>query len=659
MRFSPYVLLRKPIYTLSHLDVFAIASAADATEEEIEAKRKHFLSLIQSEYLTLSLPFSSKVLYQALPHYEFHATVSIRKKEKQTERAITKYLFRMALNPSPLAAFAGSQFVDWEQNVLAPQSKYALSLALAQRKEFFDLCYCDVGLQGIMHYRLNPSLRRTEEGGFSYLHREAGVDSVVQLEKDATFESMYEDLRLEEFTFGQFVEKSDYDVNDFLESQLISPSYPIYTDLQIVNEILASIKERYKIAFNLEELEGQNFDQLDDKQVIAIQNSWIQRLESYANKLGVKLNDKVYSERVFYLNSAISDADVPKINREEMAKEAAQLVHLINSCERPKDALKLNWSSIFLKSLYMESSYQLNELVLEKPSEDVLLLQMNQAADTSLMSTMGIMLRHGDHEKPELINVTTGYAKFFAPALNLATAETQEGIKNWVLDTDKDRAILKDESIHNKNKAHNYLKELDAFGLDFHSPIEERVKVDIKKNKVQIENSDRSIELVNLGIEQVNSRSNAYQNLHFSEKQLPNIPQFVKALQEANTYSIDETVRCQPRVETKQFLLGHKKWIISFKSAFPEFDAVLHSSIIKLNTWRKKYTLPRVVTYSIDGGKSNYHDFHNPWSVDNFVRALKKMEKHCIFSELGLKEEIKGKRLCESYFEVDYQADLK
>lgn len=117
MDFSPYVLLRLPTYDLTHLDVFALnLEDYNSIEEAMEDKRKHFLSFINAQDLLLSLPFSSKMVYQAIPHYEFHAAVKIRKKEKQTERALMKYLSRMSLNPSPLAAFAKSQFVDWDWN---------------------------------------------------------------------------------------------------------------------------------------------------------------------------------------------------------------------------------------------------------------------------------------------------------------------------------------------------------------------------------------------------------------------------------------------------------------------------------------------------------------------------------------------------------------
>jgi len=206
MQFSPLILVRQPIYTLAHLDAFALDMAKkEPTEDDIEALRVKFLSLIHSKHLLLSLPFSSKSVYNAIAHYEFHAAVKIRKKEKQSERAFMKYLMRMVLNPSPLANFSGSQFCDWTGHSFPPKAKFRIDLALAQRKEFFDLCYCDQGLQDIMRHRLNPSLR-FEGDGFAYIHKDADDENVVRIETSPDFEKLYNTLKNLNLTKSLFLQ---------------------------------------------------------------------------------------------------------------------------------------------------------------------------------------------------------------------------------------------------------------------------------------------------------------------------------------------------------------------------------------------------------------------------------------------------------------------
>ena len=56
--------------------------------------------------------------------------------------------------------------------------------------------------------------------------------------------------------------------------------------------------------------------------------------------------------------------------------------------------------------------------------------------------------------------------------------------------------------------------------------------------------------------------------------------------------------------------------------------------------------------YSIDEGKSFFLDFLNPWSVDSFLKLIRKMESNCCLEEMGFGEKIKGEQVLECYFEV-------
>ena len=362
MRFSPYLLLRHPTYALTHLDAFSIDLSKDINFEELEAeKRKVFLSFIQSKDLLLSLPFSSKTFYQSLSHYEFQAAVKIRKKEKHTERALTKYLLRMALNPSPLAAFAKSQFVDWEYNTQAAPEKYSLNLSLVQRKEFFDLCYCDVALQGTMRYRMNPSLSATDSA-FTYLFFEDGEASQVQIEKDAQFEACIQELDKRDFTFEEFSEATSYDVNDFLEAQLIIPSYPAYKDIERLKEILHSVNERHSLSFELSDIIGKKSLTLDDTQALELQKHWTQQIQKFAKSLAVGLDHKAYSERLYYLNT-YSDTSIkkPEFDKAILSVDILKLASLLESCTLPIEHTKISKETIYDVATFSEVNYDLDK----------------------------------------------------------------------------------------------------------------------------------------------------------------------------------------------------------------------------------------------------------------------------------------------------------
>ena len=653
MHFSPLVLLRQPIYTLSHLEAFALDLAAkEATDEDIEALRAKFLSLIQSKHLLLSLPFSSKAVYSAIAHYEFHASVKIRKKEKQSERAFMKYLHRMALNCSPLADFSGSQFCDWEGQAIAPGANFRIDLALSQRKEFFDLCYCDQGLQSLMRHRLNPSLRLIGDG-FEYIHIGEDGENAVQIETSLEFEKLYQTLKTTDFTFAEFVKQSEFDVNDFLEAQLITPSYPHYSDSNIVTEIIESINKRFKIGFTIAELAGKPFEKLDDKEVILMQTAWVNKINAYANTLNVSLNEKVYSERVFYLNSALKNCTKPSFDKDLISEELLDLVALIQSVQLEQEGRHI------IKDLNQEEDYPATQYAYEKvklnPIADsaYLELQFNTPASSASHRSdpIGVMLQHTNGEKPNLVNITTAYGKFFAPALPLANKEVKELTKVWVGECSENRVALKDSSIHSKNKSHAFLRELDNFGLDFHSPISDRARLNLVDGQLQEESGSEEVEIVNLGIEELESRSPLLRNMQRTTTNLPRIPEFMYGLQESRMRQLDNGILYKPRIESEHMILALQSWTIAEVAHFPERSSDLSPDMMMLNDWRQNYKMPRIVSFSFDDKKSNYLDFHNPWSVDIFLRSIKNMEAKCTIKELGIPEKIKGIQLVETYFE--------
>lgn len=653
MDFSPYVLLRLPTYDLTHLDVFALnVEDYNSIEEAMEDKRKHFLSFINAQDLLLSLPFSSKMVYQAIPHYEFHAAVKIRKKEKQTERALMKYLSRMSLNPSPLAAFAKSQFVDWDWNTKEPSNKFSLSLSLTQRKEFFDLCYCDIGLQKYMRYRLNPSLRKQAQE-FTYLHIEGDQENRIVLEFDQQFEDMFNLLKKTDFTLEQFVEKTDYNVNDFLEAQLIVPSYPIYTDHDFVVSILQDINERLDLSFKVEDVIGFRKDVLTDQEAIAHQKHWESQISVYAKKLEVHLDHKLYSERIYYLNAYSEEAiEKPSFDKELVSQEVLSLVALANEISNQEKILPLSWDTVFNLPNYTEPSFDVSDLSITQNSEFVLHLNLDRQETITNCNSLGIMLRFSDAELPSLVNVSTPYGKFFAPAIELAAESVNNDLKQWVNQSAQNIINLKDASLHNKNRAHGFIPELNNFGLDFHTPIEDRISLDFNESgNIVNDDTKEIVSLVNLGIENYNTRSAFYQNVYRHTARLPNFPVLIEAIQNDNMVKMDEHVRSAPRINSNYLILAYRKWFCS-KETFTFFQDTKNTHLDRLNEWRKQYQIPRIVEYSIDHGKSFFLDFLNPWSVDSFLKLIRKMEETCTLVDMGCQEKIKGNRLYEAYYEI-------
>lgn len=653
MQFSPYVLLRHPSYDLLRLNVFSVPSEEYTdVEDAMESRRNYFLSFIKSKDLLLSLPFSSKTVYQAIPHYEFHAAVKIRKKEKQTERALMKYLSRMSLNSSPLAAFAKSQFVDWNWIAAKPYKKYELSLSLIQRKEFFDLCYCDIGLQGFMRYRLNPSLQQHAQG-FVYIHRNGEEESRVELDSDEQFKEMFTALKKKDFTFEQFVSQTDYDVNEFLEAQLIVPSYPIYSEHTIIEALIKNINDRHNLAFKSEDILGMYKDEFTDLEIIAQQKHWESQLIAFAKKLSVGLDHKLYSERMYYLNTYSKETiKNPSFDKEAVSEEVLRLVTIADQVSKNESFTPLNWDNVFEPQNKGKARLDLSLLSLKQKSDFEIELLLDSIAGTQKYSSFGIMLRFSEGNKARLINVSTPYGKFFAPALGLANDAVKSEISQWVNETAKDSCNLKDGSLHNKNRAHGFLPEWNNFGLDFQTPIEQRISLDFLDNGSLVNEETRQpLSAVNLGIEDYTSRSTMYQNLIRHSSSLPNLPVLVSAIQDKHSEKIDEHVSSSPKLITEHFILAYRKWS-AVKSAFESFLGAKQIPLDQLNKWRKKYQMPRIVEYSIDKGKPFFLDFSNPWSVNSFLKLIKKMETNCAFDDLGLEEEINESRVYEAYYEV-------
>ncbi len=653
MQFSPYLLLRHPTYNLTHLDVFSILPDEFHTlEKAVEERRKHFLKFITSRDLLLSLPFSSRMVYQAIPHYEFHAAVKIRKKERQTERALMKYLARMSLNPSPLAAFAKSQFVDWQWNRLNPHTTYALSLSLTQRKEFFDLCYCDSGLQKYMKYRLNPSLRRTTND-FIYLHKNEAEESKVEIESDPEFEAMFLALKGKEFTFAQFAQLTNYAVNDFLEAQLIVPSYPIYAAQEFITVLIEEINSRHNLSFKLEDIVGICSDKMSDKDAIIQQKHWDTQIKAYANSLEVALDHKLYAERMYYLNTYSQEQfSQPSFDRKLLSREVLEVLQLADSAISREETSSLQWDTMYEASAPLRHNFDLSKIVIEQKSEGEIQLSIPSIKELKKYQSFGIMLSFSNQERPRLINVSTPYGKFFSPALELASDEVMNKLKQWIQNTAKNVVSLKDDSLHNKNKANEFVAELNSFGLDYQTPIEDRVFLDIHENgDIVNQDTKEPASLVNLGIEDFSNRSSLYQNLFKHSDQLPNIPELVSAIQNKYRIIINEAVSFVPRLSTKHLILGSQKWKAT-KEAFELFQNPKDIPLEQLNRWREQIGIPRIVECSVDEGRSFFIDFYNPWLVDSFLKLIRKMDSTCTFSELGIGDEHNKHRIFEAYFEV-------
>jgi len=651
MKFSPVVLLRQPVYTLDHLETFSFdLSKSKPNEDDIERLRQHFLTFIQSKHLLRSLPFSSKTLYQALPHYEFHAAVKIRKKEKQNERALIRYLMRMALNPSPLADFARTQFYNWDGAPFSSKAKFSIELALNQRKEFLDLCYCDVGLQSVMRHRLNPSLRK-EESTYSYIYQEEEEKSLVKLEYDEEFDKMFLALQKVDFTFSEFVNAYDYDVNELLDAQLITPSYPVYTDKDILQEIINSVNEKFALDFNIEEFEGKTRNDLSDKDALSMQAAWTKKLNAYADHLEVKLNDKIYPERVFYLNSANENDCLPEFEKSIISTELVSLLSTANNLKKEANTNVSN-TDLFLSKDLQVDDFDLQRVNVVQKSEFIFELALEEPGTTnSLPNEIGVMLQHIGEAKPLLVNSTTAYGKFFAPSISLASEEVVELIREWVSQNDQDVIAIKDESTHSKNKSHSFLKELDNFGVDFHSPIKNRVKVSLQNEKMIDIDQNKEVHIANLGIEDYRSRSAYIQNLIQIGNALPDLQKFIKGVQDKLKIEKPNRIVVTPRIETVSLIIGLQTWTVNESSAFPDFTPTVLDNMLILDEWRKEVGLPRVVKAGIDCKRTNYLDFYNFWSVDTFIRNLKTMESVCKFTELGLPDKFKGIQVKETYFE--------
>ena len=653
MLFSPYVLTRLPAYNLSNLDSFAIEPSKDIDIENlIEDRRKHFLSFIKSNDLMISLPLSSYTLYNAIPHYEFHSFVKIRKKEKQTERALMKYLCRMSLNASPLAAFAKVQFMDWSEKVQAPTSNYVFKLSLEQRKEFFDLCYCDVGLQGIMRYRLNPSLCKTATG-YSYIHKSADHNSKVELVDDSDFAEAVRILRSTDFTFAQFVDKVDYDVNEFLESQLIVPSYPIFDDEKTQQEIIKSINERHKLSFRFSDLSIAQFTNLTPSLVLELQSHWIKEIKKYAKALDVSIDSVLRPERLYYLNTYADKmlTNYPELNKEVIAKDVLKLVRLIDQATINTTA-KVSKDKLNEQQEIMPVKFDLKNIVIQKMEDESIMLPLHSVKESDRLEDFGLMLSHTTNGI-KLMNITPAQGKFFSPALVLASQKVKEAVGNWITENANYKVAVKDESLHSKNSGNKYIKEMESFGLDFQHPISERVIVDINNDNQSINAANGEVvELVNLGTEQIKARSEYLQNLYTHTTQRPNIPVFILAMQQKYKFTIKENIDVLPSIKGKNFILGYKKWVISAKEIFQPFAGSVEENILPINEWRKELKMPRLISYIIDGGKPLYNDFLNVWTLHAFLKMVRSMERKCVISDLGFGETIKNEQVIESYFEV-------
>ena len=114
---------------------------------------------------------------------------------------------------------------------------------------------------------------------------------------------------------------------------------------------------------------------------------------------------------------------------------------------------------------------------------------------------------------------------------------------------------------------------------------------------------------------------------------------------------MDEHVRSAPRINSNYLILAYRKWFCS-KETFTFFQDAKNTHLDRLNEWRKQYQIPRIVEYSIDHGKSFFLDFLNPWSVDSFLKLIRKMEETCTLVDMGCQEKIKGNRLYEAYYEI-------
>jgi len=144
------------------------------------------------------------------------------------------------------------------------------------------------------------------------------------------------------------------------------------------------------------------------------------------------------------LNSSIKEGSAPKFDKEAISLELWSLIQLIDKIqivEKEKSSIP---NDLHLEVVHPTPQYMYDKIKL-LPDKGGLYLDLDPdttgLASSELTDPIGVMLQHTGEGKPNLVNVTTAYGKFFGPALPLASDDVKDLVEAWVGENASDKEL--------------------------------------------------------------------------------------------------------------------------------------------------------------------------------------------------------------------------
>lgn len=374
-------------YTLKAGQVQHLQAELKASyQKEYAEIAQRLLDFSKNSELLQGIQMAAPILYEQLLKYQETAVADFRKKERQTQRGLMRYLKRAMTKPSPFGTFAATQFAQTaEQEAITSARFQSASLPLRQHAQWNQQLWGilrqalsnEQPLLELLELRLNPSLH-DRGANYVFLQQAGTLEAFQQIPKTPTVARIVELLQekprslqaLRNTLMGE-VDASEEELDQYLHQLLhyglLHHHWGIHRleefwMVKLLTRLRQDFGHRIELRGLREQLETAEYLRLQfEKQsetarqetLVAIQNCWKKVFQSLDLELDLP------AHQLLYLNSEI-DAEL-KVSRyayEQLLDKLNRLMRLLQPLYVQQNERK-SLQRFFLKEFGTEASIDL------------------------------------------------------------------------------------------------------------------------------------------------------------------------------------------------------------------------------------------------------------------------------------------------------------
>ena len=628
MKYSPIQIVRIPSLTFTDFSHNLISNEND-WEKAFSSRIEKLLELSKVEEFQESLLFSSHVFLDQLPRLHKLPSIEYKKKERQILLRLHEYVNRMRFRASPLSHFAKVQLRDEKWNLVHPVSDSYARI----NKKIWHLLESQIDQIVPEHSQLLIKVNPFLEPQAKSLHFLQFWDDHKLFFVKAELTSLFTKLL-------DKIGKENLSIKDLYEFVNYTLGLAHYQTVDLIKELIS--KQILMIDWPNEspDLLGELMSQFTDQQVeffvkhfhnpILWNKDW--RKEQDNATQVIKNKELNISKETIYYQSAFSDEGIREPDDKELITEnALELYTLVQSCQIKEENQIKDGSLLSAFEMWDEIDpvFQLNKSSFSK-IENKIVLDLDVQESGQFPEMIGLMLREIGAEKPLLVNWTPGFGKYYHSYLDHFPLKQQEAYAEWVR-TNQHVVQNNDHSPHPGNINSFALPLLYSFGLKDAKSVVLKGPIIIKEGKLYDAGKEKYIHLIDMGVQNPESRSSLFRFLNTFCKVKSNFLDWMHAVKSAHLIRGEEFIY-SPQIESAHMILSLPEWHYFNSKAFLDPNLDEYEFYRAVQNKKDELKLSPIIQYRFQDELPRFLELSDPLGVKYFQRRLLKSEGELILN---------------------------